>query len=426
MSFYMRAADVLNKLDQRKGTIKSLILSSKIPDGDKKRMFALVCEALKYKEVIQEVIKASHFNKVKAKMPPNLSLVLVYDLLFGRGVGAAGKYKEVIQKQKTRLHAELVKIKIRRKAKTNTDLLPDHVRNAITLPRYVRVNALLSSTDEVIKKLCSEGYTLVDEYDASKPKTICKDKHIPNLLLLPPSTDLHDHELLTRGKIILQDKASCFPAFILNPPLNSVVIDACAAPGNKTSHLSAILQNSGTIYAFDQDKRRLQTLERLTGRAGCKNIKPRNVNFLEMNPTGPEFSKVQYILLDPSCSGSGIVRRMDHLLSHPDEIEEQEEEKATRVQALADFQVSVLLHAFKFPSVQRVVYSTCSVNQEENEDVVKRVLKAQKMFKLATNVFPGWKRRGWDVVEGAENLIRTDPATDQVIGFFVALFERAK
>lgn len=56
---------------------------------------------------------------------------------------------------------------------------------------------------------------------------MCKDDHLPELLILPPSADLHDDELLLDGKIVLQDKASCFPAFILSPPVNSVVIDGC-------------------------------------------------------------------------------------------------------------------------------------------------------------------------------------------------------
>lgn len=163
-----------------------------------------------------------------------------------------------------------------------------------------------------------------------------------------------------------------------------------AAPGNKTSHLSAIMKNTGKITAFDMDRKRLDTLERLTGRAGCSNIKAVHGSFLDANPK--DYSNVEYILLDPSCSGSGIVGRMDHLVQ--DFEENEAEDTQERVNSLAEFQKQVLLHAFSFPKVKRVVYSTCSKHKEENEMVVEHVLSKNKKFKLVENVFSTWKRRG--------------------------------
>lgn len=107
---------------------------------------------------------------------------------------------------------------------------------------------------------------------------MAQDLHIPEILLLPSSVDLHDNPLLLQGKIIIQDKASCFPAFVLNPEPNSQVIDACAAPGNKTSHLSAIMKNTGKIFAFDKDQKRLNTLIKLSTRAGCQSAFLKMIN----------------------------------------------------------------------------------------------------------------------------------------------------
>lgn len=72
---------------------------------------------------------------------------------------------------------------------------------------------------------------------------------MPNLLLFHHLKQFHGDEALASGKIILQDKASCFPALVLNPPSNddTHVIDATAAPGNKTSHLSAIMKGRGKV-----------------------------------------------------------------------------------------------------------------------------------------------------------------------------------
>jgi putative methyltransferase len=88
-------------------------------------------------------------------------------------------------------------------------------------------------------------------------------------------------------------------------------------------------------------------------------------------------------------------------------------------------QEAALLHALQFPALQRLVYSTCSIHQRENEDVVAAVLPAATAagFRLV-DPFPAWHRRGVPVVEGSELLVRTDAHEDRTDGFFVAVFER--
>lgn len=83
---------------------------------------------------------------------------------------------------------------------------------------------------------------------------------------------------------------------------------------------------------------------------------------------------------------------------------EGEAETEARIAALADFQRKAILHAFRFPSVKKVVYSTCSKHRQENEDVVNHVLNAQTEFVLADGVFPQWSRRGLPLFEGGKNL----------------------
>ncbi|KAL2919675.1 hypothetical protein HK105_200589 [Polyrhizophydium stewartii] len=427
MHFYQKAGRILDKLSQRQGTIKGLVM--KEDAKDKKLLYALICETLKYREVIDTIIDAADVNRAeKKKLPRTLLQVLVYDLLFGKGLRNAGPYKEVMLRHRSRLNAELAKIKVRRQCKNNEDLIPSHIRNAIVLPRYVRVNTIKTTVEKVMRHFADKGYSLglPEELAASEipPMRIFRDEHLPEMLVMPPNTDLHDDPLLVEGHIVLQDKASCFPAFLLRPPKGATVIDACAAPGNKTSHLSAIMSNTGTIFAFDKDRARLDTLIRLTTRSGCTNISPIHGSFLDTDPNDPKFAKVEYMLLDPSCSGSGIVGRMDHLLKDTSE-NDVDGETDERVRALADFQKQVILHAFKFPAVKRVVYSTCSIHRTENEDVVQHVLAESPKFGLVANAFPKWTRRGLEgTFDQADRLVRTLPEEDRTIGFFVALFER--
>ncbi|XP_010022572.1 PREDICTED: probable 28S rRNA (cytosine-C(5))-methyltransferase, partial [Nestor notabilis] len=152
----------------------------------------------------------------------------------------------------------------------------------------------------------------VEDLRALSGKKFLLDLHLPELLVFPPHTDFHDNLLYTSGHIILQDKASCLPAFLLSPAAGSHVIDACAAPGNKTSHLAAILKNKGQIFAFDVDPKRLATMNTMLMRAGVTGFQLAQQDFLTVDPGDPKYSKVTYILLDPSCSGSGNSGGFDH------------------------------------------------------------------------------------------------------------------
>jgi putative methyltransferase len=186
------------------------------------------------------------------------------------------------------------------------------------------------------------------------------------------------------------------------------------------------MAGKGRVYAIDKDPKRLATLKLLTGRAGCdKVIVPIASSFLDLAPG--DYPDVEYILLDPSCSGSGIVGRLDHLVEDADDAEENAVDE--RLESLAAFQRQALLHAFSFPSVKRVVYSTCSIHPAENEEVVKAVLRENAEWRTVA-CFADWQRRG--ILDEGEvpvdydpaHLVRTLPSQDATIGFFVCLFER--
>ncbi|NXJ32092.1 NSUN5 methyltransferase, partial [Ciconia maguari] len=292
---------------------------------------------------------------------------------------------------------------------------------ASQVPRYVRVNTLKTCVDDVIDFFKRQGYSYlgkaarVEELRALSGKKFLLDLHLPELLVFPPQTDFHDNLLYTSGHIILQDKASCLPAFLLGPAAGSHVIDACAAPGNKTSHLAAILKNKGQIFAFDVDTKRLATMNTMLMRAGVTGFQLAQQDFLTVDPGDPKYGKVTYILLDPSCSGSGMVNRMPREEAAP---------SAERLQALAGFQRKVLSHALSFPALRRLVYSTCSLHREENEDVVHAVLQERGSAFRLVNAFPSWPCRGLAAFPGAESCLRASPADTLTHGFFVAVLER--
>nr|XP_006820464.1 PREDICTED: putative methyltransferase NSUN5-like [Saccoglossus kowalevskii] len=401
---YTQAARVIESTQEQKGSLKSLVFASKAKN--QKQLYALVCETLKFRDIINTIVKETALFKREKflKKNPVLAQVLVYEFLFGKGIRCSGKMKNVIMSHKAALQASLTRIKIKQQVSKNQDLLPKDVTQQEWHSGY-----------DYEHHDIRDGYQCVSSL---KKKQFMKDLHFDDLLVFAPNTDLHDNVLYQQGDIILQDKASCIPAHVLCPPLGSHVIDTCAAPGNKTSHLASIINNTGKIYAFDLDTKRIGTMGNLTAKAGVMNTQLFNQDFLKTNPTDNKFQKVEYILVDPSCTGSGIVNRNDHLMGA------QGITKA-RLRSLSSFQVMILKHAMEFPNLKRVVYSTCSVHREENEDVVAEVLKCNKNFALKT-VMPSWTHRGLEGTDVGKHCIRASANVDFTNGFFVALFERTE
>ncbi|XP_070788230.1 28S rRNA (cytosine-C(5))-methyltransferase isoform X1 [Pituophis catenifer annectens] len=417
---YGVAASILAKLERREGSLKTLVYGSHFPNT--RLLYALVSETRRYSSVLDSIIDAAGLFRAEKKLQPHLAKVLVYDLLIGKGLHGGGRGKALVLKHHARLQAELARLKVQKKVSRNEDLLPPagDSDKALQIPRYVRVNLLKTCVDDVVDYFKRQGYsyqgkaTRMEEAILSRKKFLL-DLHLPDLLIFPPQTDLHENQLYQAGHIILQDKASCLPAFVLNPTPGSQVIDACAAPGNKTSQLAAIMKNKGQIFAFDLDAKRLATMSTMLVRAGVTCHQLAHQDFLATDPTDSKYSKVRYILLDPSCSGSGMVNRL---------AEEESTSPPMRLQALAGFQRKMLAHALQFPALQRLVYSTCSVHKEENEDVVQDVLEQEGSAFRLVEVLPSWTPRGLPVFPEAKCFLRASPEETLTNGFFVAVLER--
>ncbi|KAL8235180.1 hypothetical protein R6Q59_021280 [Mikania micrantha] len=391
------------------GSIKTLVYSPTV--RNKKATFALVCQTLKYLPVIKDVMEIANVLSTKWKRQLELMYIITYDILFGQDASLTGDAEKYLILRKGPLTSALAKILVKKGVKRIQDLMAQYQIYDVKKPRYVRVNTLKMDVETAM-------------FELGKENVVQKDDMIPDLLVLPPGTDLHNHPLVTDGSVFMQGKASSMVAAALGPKAGWEVIDACAAPGNKTVHLAALMKGKGKVVACELNKDRVKRLEHTAKLSGAANVEVLHENFLNLNPEDQSYSKVRAILLDPSCSGSGTVAdRLDYLLpSHTSGDSDGGDEG--RLIKLAAFQKKALIHALSFPAVERVVYSTCSVHQIENEDVIKSVLPlaASYGFQLSTP-FPQWARRGLPVVEGSHHLLRTDPVVDKE-GFFIALFTR--
>ncbi|KAJ8102307.1 S-adenosyl-L-methionine-dependent methyltransferase [Lipomyces tetrasporus] len=411
--------------------------------SDPKRIYALLRSTIRYKEIIDDVLNQAELLKHE-KISYSLAIVLVHDFLISKTGITAGKgpLKDAILRHKTRLKGEFTKVKIKRGIR---DLAEFNSSSSDRTIRWIRVNKILSSSLPA-----SLPFTETSEFPPP-PGTIFTDKYIPHLYAVANShtRKLTSTQAYQRGELIVQDRASCFPAHILSPEPGEIVVDACAAPGNKTSHLAAIMGNIGKVIAYELNSDRAKVLQRMVKRAGASIVRVENRDFTDGTPE--EWQEVTKVLCDPSCSGSGIFRKEGFVVAASgDETEEHEENGEDtsgdalkkRLLHLSIFQTKIMKHALtKFPKATRVVYSTCSIYSEENEDVVRNLLTDPEIAKLGwramtrDNVIPTWHRRGlterFEGMRGqqspeeiADGCVRADPIVDGGIGFFVAGLER--
>ncbi|SCW01955.1 LAFE_0E10946g1_1 [Lachancea fermentati] len=476
MNFYRDATWVLEYVEEQEssgrvaGSLQTQVVNSCKKYNIKsnpKHLYALLYSCWRFKPYLDEILKKSGIFKdiPKKKGKPAFSkgtiTLLVHDLLLSKSKRIQmGKHpiKDFVLKHKTRLQSELVRLKIKMKVTDLSQLLKDD-SNDMTPVRWIRINPVRckGKVEEVLETLRKKFPTTVSHWSEIVPGTIYEDEFVPNLFGVHPSDKITSHELYKRGKIIIQDRASCFPAHILNPNADDVVIDACAAPGNKTTHVAAhifqdLMPDEVRIHAFERDPERAKTLHKMVKAAGCdKGIKVHVGDFTKLGK--PEiFSQVTGFIVDPSCSGSGIFGRkmIDDRNKSKEELPEAEEEQdeiadqdlKNRLAKLSSFQFEIVKHALSFPSAKKLVYSTCSIHAEENERIVIDLLLDSKVkewgwrVRKRAGVIPKWHRRGilaefeevfregTQAQELADACIRVSPKEDGGIGFFAVCFER--
>ncbi len=238
---------------------------------------------------------------------PSLARVLVAEMLFGKGAPPGGDSKpaRTVAKYEQRLRAALAQDE------------EDEDEPTISNPRYARVNIVKATVSKVIFALRSEGFrqaqlddtTTLKEFSVKisnlEKDEFVRDPVVDNLLVFSAGTsDWHDHRLYQEGKLLLQDRASCLPVSALEPPVGATALDACAAPGMKTTQLAAAVGATGKVYAVEKDSRRCVTLREMITYAGVDTITEiLNSDFLHIDPEN--YPDVEYIVLDPSCSGLG-------------------------------------------------------------------------------------------------------------------------
>lgn len=263
----------------------------------------------------------------------------------------------------------------------------------------IRVNTLKISRDALQEKLAQAGFS-------SMPATYSPD----GLVLTSAVAPLQKTNLFLEGYLRLQDEASQLVSYLAGQQIGLSFLDACAGSGGKTTHLAAITKNTGHILAVDCDRQKIEQLKIEAARLGATNIQTLCADLQESLPEKLKLS-FDAVWVDAPCSGLGTLRR------HPEikwRISSPALENIIRKQKTILQNASLAVCAGGL-----LIYSTCSILPEENEEVVESFMSSNPNFSLCPPS-PALSVQ----LTGSGSFFRTFPHRHGIDGFFGAVLKR--
>lgn len=180
-------------------------------------------------------------------------------------------------------------------------------------------------------------------------------------------------DAFVRGCVTIQDESSQLVALSLDPKPGQTVLDMCAAPGSKTTHMGQLMKNEGKIYAFDIHPHKIDLINKAAERLGITNIIAAACDATKLD-TKFESETFDKILVDAPCSGIGVIRRKPEIKLR---------DLRADFDQIIDIQKKLLITAAKLVKVNgEIVYSTCTLNKKENEKQIEEFMKSFPNFRL--------------------------------------------
>lgn len=229
----------------------------------------------------------------------------------------------------------------------------------LTAPlQTARVNTTKVTREECAKLLEDEGYQI--ELSPIIPEAIRALKG-----------NLAYSKVFKEGFLTIQDESSMLVAYALGAQRDNLVLDACAAPGGKSTHIAEKMNNSGQVVSLDLHEHKVKLINDNARRLALKNIKTKTMDSREASEQFPPES-FDRVLLDAPCSGFGVMRRKPDI---------KYTKKEQDIYQLSNIQQSLLESVSTLVKSGGVlVYSTCTVDHEENQNTVREFLKSHPQF----------------------------------------------
>ena len=224
----------------------------------------------------------------------------------------------------------------------------------------VRVNASKGEYDEVFERLEEMGYDVEEGYAC------------PEAIIIKGGSSIENNELFREGLITVQDESAMLVPPLLDLNAGDVALDLCAAPGGKTTHIAELLENEGKVYSFDLHENKLSLINENLERLGLNNVEVEAMDATKLNPK--YVACADKVLIDVPCSGLGIIRKKP-------EIKWNKSRKSLK--DLVPTQRAIMENAWAYlKNGGTMIYSTCTLNTEENQDNVEWFLNKYKDAKV--------------------------------------------
>ena len=261
----------------------------------------------------------------------------------------------------------------------------------------VRVNEIKADYDEAFEELEALEYEIEEG-------SIC-----PEAISIKGGKSIENNPLFKDGKITVQDESAMIIAPLLELEEGMTVIDLCSAPGGKTTHIAEILQNTGKVLAFDLHESKLGLIRENCERLGLTNVEVNTNDATKLNSKLIECS--DRILLDVPCSGIGIIRKKPEIKWN---------KTRNDLRDVIPVQRDIMENAWKYLRTGGImIYSTCTLNKEENEENIEWFLSSHKDCNIK-KIFVGKQ----DNLVYNRNGSLTIMPNEYMDGFFVAKLEK--
>ena len=245
----------------------------------------------------------------------------------------------------------------------NLEKVKQICKNSNIRPKItIRINHLKANKEEIIKKL--------EEQNINYEETTYED-----FLILEKTKNIENLDLFKNGFFTIQDISAGLTSKILNPQPGEKVLDACSAPGGKTTYIAELMKNKGNIEAWDIHEHRTKLVEKNAKRLGINIIKTKVKDASIYDETLNE--KFDKILLDVPCLGTGVIKRKPDI---------KWQRKIEDIQEITKIQKKILENCSQYLKKGGVlVYSTCSLLKEENENIISNFLNNNDKFEVNKN-----------------------------------------